>query len=174
MPKQREPIDLLLAKGRKHLTKEEIRLRRLEEVTPVRDDITPPSFLTASQKRKFRVLAAQLDKLSILGETDCDALGRYIEAESAYEAETKTLRKLQKQQPANDDFDSAKDYYSALRTWNETVESISRRQNRNFTQAQAAARELGLTISSRCRLVVPQAESEEPPENKFAKFRKAE
>lgn len=174
MPKQREPIDLLLAKGRKHLTKEEIRLRRLEEVTPVRDDITPPSFLTAKQKRKFRILAAQLDKLSILGETDCDALGRYIEAESAYEAETKTLRKLQKQQPENDDFDSAKDYYSALRSWNETVESVSRRQNRNFTQAQAAARELGLTISSRCRLVVPQAESEEPPENKFAKFRKAE
>lgn len=173
MPKQREPIDLLLAKGRKHLTKEEIRLRKLEEVAPIRDDVVPPAFLTAKQKSKFRILAAQLDKLRILGETDCDALGRYVEAESAYETETKTLRKLQKQQPDYDSFDQPKDYYAALRDWNETVESVSKRQNRNFTQAQAAARELGLTISSRCRLVVPQAE-EEPPENKFAKFRKAE
>ena len=40
----------------------------------------------------------------------------------------------------------------------------------NLKQASATARDLGLTISSRCKLVVPKAESDAPKVNKFAKF----
>jgi len=39
-----------------------------------------------------------------------------------------------------------------------------------FKQCRQSANDLGLTISSRCRLVVPKVE--EAPENKFLKFAK--
>ena len=42
-------------------------------------------------------------------------------------------------------------------------------QDKAFKQVRAAASDLGLTISSRCRLVVPQA-PEVPKTNKFSRF----
>ncbi len=42
-------------------------------------------------------------------------------------------------------------------------------QDKLFKQCRAAASDLGLTISSRCKLVVPK-QPEEKPKNKFAKF----
>jgi len=50
MAGQRQPIDLVIAKGKKNLTKAEIEERRSSEVQPCTDDITAPSYLTASQK----------------------------------------------------------------------------------------------------------------------------
>ena len=52
------------------------------------------------------------------------------------------------------------------------ISGAAKLQDRYFKQASALARDLGLTISSRCKLVVP-AKDEEPKVNKFAQFRKA-
>ena len=45
-----------------------------------------------------------------------------------------------------------------------------RAQDMAFRQCQAAANALGLTISSRCKLVMPQVEVVKP-QNKFDRFR---
>ena len=170
MARPREPVNLIIAKGKKHLTKAEIEARQNEEVTPCTDDLTPPSYLTAAEKRRFEKLAGQLTKIKIMGETDVETLARYVSAQALYEKATKDLRKLDREQPKLDDYDNKDDYYLMLDIWTRSNESVVKLQDRYFKQAMASARELGLTISSRCKLVTPAA-AEAPPENKFSKFR---
>lgn len=165
----RQPIELVIENGRKHLTKAEIEERRKRELQPNTDEITAPSYLTGKEKKEFYKIAAQLEKLKIMGETDCDALARYITAQGLYEQAVKDLRKLAKDRPSKDDLCGS--YYDALDSYYKSMDSATQRQDRYFKQAQTAAAALGLTISSRCRLVAPVAE-EKPKENKFAKFGK--
>ena len=167
----RQPIELVIAKGKKNLTKAEIKERRASEVAPATDGIEPPGYLTAAQKKHFVKLAGQLQKIKIMGETDCDTLARYVVAETQYQAAVKELRKLAKDRPKKDDprFDTPNDYYHAVETWYITQEAADRRQEKYFKQASALARDLGLTISSRCKLQVP-VKDEAPKVNKFAQF----
>lgn len=151
MPNPKQPIQLIQAKGKKHLTKSEIDERTLSEPQPITDGIAPPNFLLKPQKKRFDEIANQLQDLGVMGVTDCDALARYVIAESMYEKITKLLRKPQ----ILNDIEALKDYSSI--------------QDKYFKQCRAAANDLGLSISARCRLVVPKAQ-EKPPENKFNKF----
>ena len=170
MARPREPINLIEAKGRKHLTKAEIADRRSTEVQPCTDEITAPAFLTKKQKEAFYKIAAQLEKLKIMGETDCDALARYITAQELYEKAVKDMRKLAKDRPTKEQKeDDPKSYYENLDIYYTMLDNATKRQDRYFNQAQKAAAALGLTISSRCRLVAPVAE-ETPKENKFSRF----
>lgn len=164
----RQPTNLVVAKGKKHFTKDEIEERLAKEVQPCTDEIKAPSYLLPKQKKQFNRLAAQLQKIKIMGETDVDALARYVTAQAQYEAATKDLRELMKEKPER----GGEGYLVRLKIWTETHESMAKLQNRYFTQAHTAASSLGLTISSRCKLEVPVAE-EAPKENKFAKFGKA-
>lgn len=166
MAGQRQPIGLVQANGRKHLTKEEIRKRTAEEVQPCTDGIEAPGYLTAAQKKQFDKIAGQLQKIKIMGETDVDALARYITAQSLYEAAVKELRKLAKDRPKKDESEF---YYKELELWYTLNDLAAKKQDRYFKQSQTAARDLGLTISSRCKLQVPVTE-EAPKENKFSKF----
>lgn len=169
----RQPIGLVEAKGKKHLTKAEIEERRRVELKPCTDEIAAPSYLTAKQKKEFDKIAAQLEKLKIMGETDCDALARYITAQDLYEQAVKDMRKLAKDRPTKEQKeDDPKSYYENLDIYYTMLDNATKRQDRYFKQAQTAAAALGLTISSRCRLVAPVNE-EKPKENKFSKFGKA-
>ena len=165
MAGQRQPIGLVQANGRKHLTKEEIERRQRTEVQPCTDSIEAPAYLTAAQKKQFDKIAGQLKKIKIMGETDVDALARYITAQSLYEAAVKELRKLAKDRPKPE----AENYYKDLELWYVLNDLAAKKQDRYFKQSQTAARDLGLTISSRCKLQVPVKE-EAPRENKFARF----
>ena len=49
----------------------------------------------------------------------------------------------------------------------EKADGWSRIQDRYFKQARACANDMGLTVTSRCRLVVPGAGEQEEPENQF-------
>ena len=173
MAGQRQPIELVIAKDKKHLTKEEIAERMAREIKPCTDDIAAPAYLTAKQKKDFEKIAQQLQKLKIMGETDVDALARYITAQEFYEKAVKDLRKLEKDRPTKEDKEEdPKEYYVRMDLYYDMLESATKRQDRYFKQAQTAAAALGLTISSRCRLVAPVVE-EKPKENKFSKFGKA-
>lgn len=154
MARPRQPIELVVAKGKKNLTKAEIQERLDSEVKPVDDNITAPDFLTQKQKRDFYKIAEQLQKLKIMGETDVDALGRYIVANDFY---INAIRKMRSKEVKNDPF--------AFDAW-------SKIQERYFKQCRSCANDLGLTISSRCRLVVPATKEPPKKENKFAKFEK--
>lgn len=162
MAGQRQPIELVIANGKKNLTKAEIEERRAAEVQPCTDEIVAPSYLTATQKKRFNKLADQLQKIKIMGETDCDTLARYVIAQELYEQAVKDLRVVQKQRPKDAEAGS-------LMRWAALLESMDKRQDRYFKQAHTAAAALGLTISSRCKLQVP-VKDEEPKVNKFAKF----
>lgn len=151
MARPREPVALVMAKGKKHLTKEEIADRQDREIQVPFTDILAPSYLSSKQKKIFQELAGKLLAIKIYTELDADALGRYIIAQDLYVAYTRTLNKQIKAR----DIEGMKDAQCL--------------QDKAFRQAQSSARDLGLTISTRCRLVVPVKE-EEPKKNKFAVF----
>lgn len=164
MAGQRQPTNLVIAKGKKHLTKAEIEERLSAEVQPCTENIAAPDFLTAKQKREFDKIAGQLTRLNVMGETDVDLLARYVVAQSLYEEAVKDLREVEKQRPKGD-----KVAAKTMVVWAEMLGRLDKRQDRYFKQAQVAASALGLTISSRCKLVVP-AKDEPVKTNKFLQF----
>lgn len=155
MAGQRQPIELVIANGKKNLTKAEIQARRDSEVKPIIDNITAPSYLTSKQKKEFDKIASQLQKLKIMGETDVDALARYVIANELYVHSVKKMRS-----------GTVKNDPVTFGLW-------AKNQERYFKQCRASANDLGLSISSRCRLVVPATKETTPKENKFKKFEKS-
>lgn len=153
MSGQRQPIELLQARGAKHLTKAEIQERQRTEVKPIADNIIAPDYLSKKQKTEFDKYAEQLKKLKIIGETDIDALARYVISSELY---IKLSKQIGKSSIYMDPF---------------LLDKYMKNQDRMFKQCRASANDLGLSISSRCKLVVPEAK-ETPKENKFAKFEK--
>lgn len=151
----RLPIEVVQARGSKHLTKAEILSRQEREIKPLNGDIIAPAFLNKKQAETFYEISAKLQKLKIMGETDVDALGRYIIASEFY---TNAVKQMQKPAVKKDPI--------AFEKW-------AKIQDRYFKQCRASANDLGLSISSRCKLVVPDAnKAEVPKENKFKKFEK--
>ena len=154
MARPRQPIALIQAKGAKHLTKEEIARREAEELdVPIPEYIKPPDYIADAPKlvEEFNDIAGKLIALKILTELDADSLARYLLAKQNYLQYTSLLN-------------------SAIRK-NKVAEmaAIQTMQDKAFKQVRAAASDLGLTISSRCRLVVPKA-PEPPKANKFSRF----
>lgn len=154
MAGQRLPLEVVEARGAKHLTKAEKEERRNREIKPITDNIIAPAYLTKKQKDEFTRIAEQLKKLKILGETDVDALARFIVANDFY---IHAVKEMRKPEIKSDPFKFDK--------W-------ARIQERYFKQCRASANDLGLSISSRCKLVVPETKKETPKENKFKKFEK--
>lgn len=144
MAGKRQPTELVVLNGRKHLTKAEIEQRKNSEPkAPAPKQIRIPKYLPESLCRKFRDLAKQLIEIGIFTTLDFDCLARYLLAEQAYLALTDQVNKA----IANKAFAAVGD--------------LSKVQARYFSQCSSAANDLGLTISSRCRLVVPQAPKED-------------
>ena len=56
----RQPTDLVVLKGKKHLTKAEIEARKNAEVTAPNDKVKPPAYLSPELKKKFRKLSKEL------------------------------------------------------------------------------------------------------------------
>lgn len=151
---QRLPLELIQARGSKHLTKAEIRDRTEREIKPITDSIIAPSYLTKKQTEEFYRITEQLKKLKIMGETDTDALARYITAKDMYENAVKQMRKKE------------------VRSDPYLFEKWLKIQDKLFRQCRASANDLGLSITSRCKLVVPESKTETTKENKFKKFEK--
>ena len=154
MAGQRLPTGVVEARGSKHFTKAELEERRNKEIKPITDNIIAPPYLTKKQKADFYSISEQLQKLKIMGNTDVDALARYIVANDFYINAVKQMRKP-----------DVKNNPDAFIKW-------SKIQDKYFKQCRASANDLGLSISSRCKLVVPQPKQDKPKENKFKKFEK--
>ncbi len=149
MPKQRQPTDLVALKGQKHLTKNEIKERKNGEVFAPSDNIVPPKYLPAALKKEFERIANELIKIEIMSNLDTEALSRFLVSESVYQKLSKKLLKTSIDDPSYAD--------------------ILNMQEKTFKMARSSAGDLGLTISSRCKLVVPKPEKQK--ENKFSKFK---
>lgn len=168
MGRPRQPLAVVQANGKKHLTKQEIEERQGSEVQPCTDEIEAPKYLTVTQRKLFNKLAGQLQKIKIMGETDVDALARYVIAQELYEQTVKDLRAAQKRQPKGAEVTAG-----VMAEWASMMNCLDKRQDRYFKQLHTAATALGLTISSRCKLVVP-VKDEPPKVNRFARFQKGE
>lgn len=164
MARPREPIALIEAKGRKHLTKSEREERRKTEITAPCDKVEPPKWLTKKEKEKFQEIAEQLQEIGIMSNLDCDVLARYIRSQTEYEKVTKQLGKI-KFVPDKKSLVSEEEQMAEQAGQYNYLQKIQARLER---QCNADARELGLTIASRCRLVMPK-KKETVPENKFLK-----
>lgn len=149
MARPRQPIDLLVHKGKKNLTKAEIEERKATEVKAKSDSIVPPSYLPSELVGDFNRLADELIDIGIMSNLDCETLARFLVSE--YQWQMVTVKILEK--------NSIDEEYMELVKLQEKV----------FKMARASATDLGLTISSRCKLVVPKKE-ENKKESKFSKF----
>ena len=145
----RQPTALLELRGKKHFTKAELEERKNNEVSADSDNIVPPDYLTKKQAGEFLALADELKRCEIMSNLDCDALARFVVARDDYAAYVKLVRSIRK------------DVYNLL-----ALEKADKLKRGAFLDCNTAAKELGMTISSRCKLVVPKAK-EEPRPNKF-------
>lgn len=156
MTRPREPLELIKAKGKSNITKEFIAQRSKEEVKVDLVDVKVPEYLhDQNDIDKFNDIADKLLHIKILTELDEDCLARYVLAHKEYLKYTDML----------DEFIDSR----------ESIENISKlqsMQDKSFRQCNACARELGLTISSRCKLIAPAIQKQEEKVNKFSKFKK--
>ena len=160
---QRQPIDLIIAKGKKHLTKAEIEERRKTEIHTDYINVKPPSYLGEKQKEEFYRIAEILLDIGIITELDEDCLAHYLISNSNYVEYTKTLNKLNAKLKNAKKLEKKKEYMSQ-------IDLYLTYQDRALKQCRACANDLGLSISSRAKLVMPQPQ-EEKKENKFTKFK---
>lgn len=152
--KQREPIELVIAKNKKHLTKEEIETRKQQElkIIPNEKDIIAPEYLTGNLIEEFNKISKKLLQIGIMTELDNDCLARYLLSKQLYLKYTSLLTKEIKKGKL------------------EKIEKYMNIQDKAFKQCRSSANDLGLTITSRCKLVMPPPR-EPTKENKFAKFK---
>lgn len=160
-PKQ--PISLIIAKGKKHLTKEEIAQRQESEIKVKHTDVKVPEYLSEREKEEFWKIAKILLDIGIMTELDEECLAHYLIANSNYIQYTKKIREL------NNKILNAKRADAKKKAESE-IDTYLIYQDRALKQCRACANDLGLSISSRCKLVMPPSK-ETPKENKFAKFK---
>ena len=160
---QKQPINLIMAKGKKHLTKAEIEERRKTEIQTDHVNVTAPEYLTDDQKNEFYRIAKILLDIGIITELDEDCLANYLISNSNYVSYTKKLNELNGKLARARKTEKKKDYISQ-------IDIYLTYQDRALKQCRACANDLGLSISSRARLVMPEAK-EPPKENKFNKFK---
>ena len=141
MAGQRQPIELLLAKGKKNFSKAEIEERKAKEVKANTDNIKPPSYLSKELIPNFEYIANQLIDIGIMTNLDCEVLARYVMLENQFQQISSRLLQLN-----IDD----EEYYKFCNL-----------QEKIFKQVRQVGNDLGLSISSRCKLVVPSKEKEE-------------
>lgn len=144
MSAPKKSVAALRASGSRHYSKAKLAEREAQEVkAPPVTSLDPPSYLPASLAEKFRKLAPVLICMGVLSEIDGDCLARYLIAESNYLRVTSRLT-------------------SALNTGNlQDADKWSAMQDRFFKQCRAAGSDLGLTVTGRCRLVLPEGITKE-------------
>lgn len=154
------PIQLHEVRGNpSRLTKAEIKARTDGQVNAPPSELIIPKYLTARQKRDFADYAKQLSNLDIYSDLDRETLAAYIVAVDEWQFYTKKIRAIK---------------LTSKMSQEENIMAIERRKqfalerDRAHKVLKGCASDLGLTITSRCKLVVPQVE--EPEENKFKKY----
>jgi len=153
MARPRQPVELLLIKGKKHLTKAEIEERQSTEVKAAADNVKPPGYLPQELKKEFKKISDELLRINLMTNLDVDALARFLLAREQYLKVTEILRVTD---PVVEDPESGAVGPSI------TYEKLLISQDKLFKQCRASASDLGLTISSRCRLVIPKKEDDQP------------
>lgn len=160
---QKQPINLIIAKGKKHLTKAEIEERQKTEIHTDHINVKPPNYLNEEEVKEFYRISQILLDIGIITELDEDCLAHYLISNTSYIKYTKKIRALE------DELLEAKrtDRKAKLKS---EIDTYLTYQDKALKQCRACANDLGLSISSRAKLVMPQPK-DPPKENKFNKFK---
>lgn len=153
MPGPRQRLSVLEANGRKHLSKAEKAARAAQEVElPKPAKMRVPRWLPEHLKSEFRALAKELLAADMgAAQLDRDTVGRYLVAQHQFTAACRMV------QDALDQEDP------------DLVNKWTKAQKSYFEQARACANDLGMTITSRCRLVLPEG-TRKPEESEFERL----
>lgn len=189
MPGKRRPMAVNMAivetGSGKHWTKAEIEAREACEIKmPKPKALTPPGWLSDPAKKLFRKYAKQLLAFpqGMLSALDVGTLARYCDCELSYaeaskhksvwlETATRRLAELSEAstlmkspediQKLEAEYDLAK---AQLDFWSGQMAKFEK-------IAKGCATEMGLTLASRCRLIVPESGTE-PEEDPLAQLQK--
>ena len=168
--RKRQPVDLLLAKGKKHFSEREIEERRSKELSVPFTDIKAPGYLTPTQKKNFNAYAAKLVALNIFTELDTDVLAQYVISLELYTKYSAQIRKIINKADAVREWKVLDDLAENCEDTGQLVEllekllrrqrtseisALTTLQDKAFKQCVTCARELGLTITSRAKIEVP-------------------
>lgn len=140
------PQNVIEMRDRSHQTKAEKAERHASEPkTEKVKQVRAPVWLPEHLREEFSKLGRELNEVGLLSKLDFDILARYLMSRDAWVAAHLKARDAL-------DMDDAKE----AGTWSRVARTY-------FDQCQQCASSMGLTISSRCRLVVPK-----PPEDEAA------
>lgn len=168
--KRREPVKLILAKNKTHMSKRAIEKRLSEELDVPFKDIETPSYLNAKQQKEFNEYAFKLKALDIFTELDVDILAQFVLAKTLYlkycdqiktvlskDDATREWKIIDKLALNCDDQEELVDLLEKIlrRQRTDEISSLMSLQDKAFKQCVTCARELGLTITSRAKLVIP-------------------
>ncbi len=184
-PKRPMDVNLAVVKGGggKHWTKAEIEERQRSEVKAVKPrSLTPPKWLSKPAAKLFRAYAKELLALpgDVVSKLDTGTLARYCDCEATYGEASRHkeiwMAQLSAQIPnligcgeiaTQDEIHEREKEYSEAQAqldyWTGQMAKMEK-------ICRGCATELGMTISSRCRLVVPKAE--EPAEDPLEELRR--
>lgn len=144
MGRNAQPAALLIMKGKTHYSKAYLEERMAREVKVPLDNVEPPDYLTGKKDRaEFAEIAGKLKACGIFTELDVDVLARYILSRNLYLVYTSKLVKTVKSGSIED------------------MQRLQRLQSQAFKQCQETCSALGMSITSRCKIQVPQVENEE-------------
>ena len=155
----RQPLEVIKGKGRSnHLTKAEMKAREEQEnaIRGSTENIEAPSYLTKKQKEEFYKIAGELVKLKIFSNLDVDGLARYIDSRDEYIKIVKLLRTMK---PV--------EIIEGKKILNDGYSKLQKTKNLLFNECKGAASELGLSITSRLKLVIPKLDGQEKPKSEF-------
>ena len=140
------PQNVIEMRDRSHQTKAEKAARRASEPqTEKVKQVRAPVWLPEHLREEFSKLGRELNDVGLLSKLDFDILARYLMSRDAWVAAHLKARDAL-------DMDDAKE----AGTWSRVARTY-------FDQCQQCANSMGLTITSRCRLIVPK-----PPEDEAA------
>ncbi|MGM8213559.1 phage terminase small subunit P27 family [Virgibacillus sp. W0430] len=165
--RNKQPLSVIQGKGRSnHLTKKMIKERQEQEdaMKGYTDNIIAPSYLTKKQKEEFYNIADELLRLNIFSNLDVDGLARYIDSRTQY---IQLIRSLKKIKSTVTTLSAAGDKITIA---NEDYPKLMRVKNTLFNECRAAASDLGLSITSRLKLVIPNTKDDKPKTEFEQKF----
>lgn len=140
MSRQRKTADQIEYEGRNHMGAAELDERRDREVhIPPAEAVTPPTWLPKKLHDDFRRIGEILQTSGLYSDLDQDVLAQYfLCAERWRRADKKASAAIGRGDEA------------AAKNWT-TVQSAY------FKQARQSAESMGLSVTARCRIVVPRA-----------------
>lgn len=158
----KQPINVLQFTGKSHLTKAEIEKRKAEEaaVKPKSDNIKCPSWLKDKvAKKEFKRIVNELQQIDLITNLDVDLLALYCQAYAQFQ---KATEEMQDQSLSITKYDKFERPY-------QVENPLIKIQLKYSEEMRKIASQMGLSISSRLRLILPKPKDDKP-KNKYSEF----